>query len=485
MIDLLTKPRKRRQLSSLLSLALDGSRLEGVVARRTNGSLQLQHSFSVTLSLDPLTADAELVGREIRNHLDAAGARERDCVVALPLKWALTTVVDLPDLPPEDVEGFLQLEAERGFHADVSTLHFAASRVRLPSGKEQALLVGIPKHHLSLLEKALRAAKLKPVSFSLGVTALQPPAPKTAGEVLALAVGESQVALQITGGGGVAALRAVEGALETEGGKRMLHAGLVAREGRITLGQLPAELRDSIKRIRIFGPRDLAQQLADEMELRFEPMGLKAEVVSKYAAGEFGFQFPSETPVSPAVSLAALHLAGNTPVFELLPPKVKAWRQVAAKYSSGKWQMVGAAAGIVLLVLLLAFGFQQWQLSRYQSEWLGMSRKVGELEAVSDQIHKFRPWYDDSMRALAILKRLTTAFPEDGSVSARTIEIRDLSAVTCTGTTRDRAGVIKVFEGLRSSSEVSDVRMGNIRGNKPPMQFTFDFRWVEGVKSEN
>src|SRR5204863_5209968 len=90
---------KTSRLSVSLGLALDGSRLDGVVLRRTNGSLQPQQSFSVSLSLDPLTADPELVGREIRNHLDAAGVRERHCVVGLPLKWALTTHVDVPDLP--------------------------------------------------------------------------------------------------------------------------------------------------------------------------------------------------------------------------------------------------------------------------------------------------------------------------------------------------------------------------------------------------
>src|SRR5947208_13353048 len=78
MIDLLNLNKlKRQRLSSLLGIALDGSRLDGLVVRRTNGSLEVQQSFSVSLSLDPLTADAELVGREIRNHLDAAGIRER------------------------------------------------------------------------------------------------------------------------------------------------------------------------------------------------------------------------------------------------------------------------------------------------------------------------------------------------------------------------------------------------------------------------
>ena len=165
---------KRQRLSGVLGLALDGSRLDGVVLRRTNGAVHVQQTFSVSLSLDPLTNDPELVGREIRNHLDAVGIRERQCVVGLPLKWALTTHAEVPDLPEADVSSFLQLEAERGFPCDVQTLHVANSRFQSPSGKQHATLVGIPRNHLVALEQALRAAKLKPVSFSLGITALQP-----------------------------------------------------------------------------------------------------------------------------------------------------------------------------------------------------------------------------------------------------------------------------------------------------------------------
>src|SRR5512136_844872 len=118
---------QHQRLSSALSLALDGSRLDGLVLRRTNGSLQVQQSFSVSLSLDPLTSDAELVGHEIRNHLDAAGVRERNCIVGLPLRWALTTHVDVPSLPEADVASFLQIEAERDFPCDIQTLHLATS----------------------------------------------------------------------------------------------------------------------------------------------------------------------------------------------------------------------------------------------------------------------------------------------------------------------------------------------------------------------
>jgi hypothetical protein len=135
--------------------------------------VQQQGTFSATLSLDPLTAPVELVGREIRNHLDAAGVRERYCVVGLPLKWALTTHTDVPELAEAEIPGFLQIEAERGFPTDVATLHFSTSLCKAPSGKQTAMLVGIPRTHLTMLESVLRAAKLKPVSFSLGIVALQ------------------------------------------------------------------------------------------------------------------------------------------------------------------------------------------------------------------------------------------------------------------------------------------------------------------------
>jgi hypothetical protein len=45
---------KRQRLSSLLGLSLDGSRLDGLTLRRTDGALHLQQPFSVSLSLDPL-----------------------------------------------------------------------------------------------------------------------------------------------------------------------------------------------------------------------------------------------------------------------------------------------------------------------------------------------------------------------------------------------------------------------------------------------
>jgi len=469
---------KRGRLTSLLGLTLDGSRLEGVVLRRTNGSLQCHQTFSVALSLDPLTAAPELVGREIRNHLDAAGVRERRCVVGVPLKWALVAHTELPPLPDADAASLLQLEAERGFPCDVATLRLADSRCPLPAGKQHVMLVGISSAHLSALEQVLAAAKLKPVSFSLGITALQPPDADASRGVLTLAIGESQVGLQVTGGG-VAALRALEGAIEDEGGRRGLQADRVAREARITLGQLPAELRGTVKHIRIFGPRELAQQLADEMELRFEPMGMKVEIVSGYAPNEFGVSLPPETPVSPAFSLAARRLADETPVFEFLPPKPSALQQLVTRYSSGRLGSAGAVAAGVLVLVGSLFLFQQFELILLRSRWSAMSAKVQELDGLQQQIQQYSPWFDGSFRNLTVLRQLTLAFPEDGSVTAKTVEIRDGNTVTCTGTAQDNAALRRTLNQLRTADGVTDVKLQQLRGQSP-MQFSFDIHYGNG-----
>ena len=356
--DFKFKLRPPKKLTGLLGLALDGSRLEGVVLRRNHGALTVLQQFAITLTLDPLTAAPELVGREIRNQLDAAGIRERHCVVGLPLKWVLTTHTELPPLPPADADSLLQVEAERGFHYDLATLQRGDSRAPLTGDRQQVLLAGVPTTQVVALEAVLAAAKLKPVSFGLGICALQSPAADPANGVITLVIGENQVGLQITAAGAVLSLRALEGAVETTSGQPVVLAESVARETRVTYGQLPEELRGQVKRIRIFGPVALARRLADELELRFEPLGFRVEVVTGYAPGELGLILPPEASPTAAFSLAARCLAEQKPPFEFLPPKPNFLEVFAAKYASGRLRSVGLTVGAVLFLVIALFGFQ-------------------------------------------------------------------------------------------------------------------------------
>ena len=98
-----------------------------------------------------------------------------------------------------------------------------------------------------------------------------------------------------------------------------------------------------------------------------------------------------------------------------------------------------------------------------QSQWVKMAKPVGELEVINKQISQFRPWYDESVKGLTILRGVTQAFPEDGSVTAKTVEIRDLGTVTCTGTARNTRSSCRLCRSCarcRKSAMPTLVRLG-------------------------
>jgi hypothetical protein len=471
--------RKKRVPTTALGLALHGSRLEGVLVRRSNGSMQVLKSFNAALALNPLTGDPELVGREIRNHLEQAGIRERRCVVCLPSGWALTLPTEVPDMPDEDLASFLEIEAERSFPYGLEALSIARSVYRSVTGKRFATQIAVPRNHLDQLERSLRAAQLRPASFTLGVSVLQPPEKDYSNGVLALVLGDGSVELQVTCSGGAVLMRSLDSVFESEGVQQRLSTDLLLREIKITLGQLPDDFRDSVRRLRVFGRGEPARRFVSEAAPRLDLMRLKAELVEAYTPNEFTKSLPAGVEVSSAFSAAARCITGVPPTFEFLPPKVSALQQLTHRFSSRKLGWAGAAAAVVLVLAGGAFGVQQFQLSRLRGKWARMERQVHDLEDMQVQIRRFRPWFDNSFRNLTMLRKITEAFPENGVVTAKTLEIREASSVTCSGVASDNQALLKMLDQLRASKDVRDLKVDNIRG-KTPLQFTFNLHWGEG-----
>jgi len=131
---------------------------------------------------------------------------------------------------------------------------------------------------------------------------------------------------------------------------------------------------------------------------------------------------------------------------------------------------------VILLVVGGLFGFQEIQLVQLRAQWNGMKSRVDDLNALQGLISQYRPWFDDSYRALSILRELSLVFPETGAVTAKTIELRDGNIVSCTGTAENNTALLRTLGQLREADTVSDLKVEQIRG-KSPMQFTFEFQW--------
>jgi hypothetical protein len=473
--------RQSRAGATLLGLAFDADRLEVVLLRRANGSVEILKSLTAPLSLEPLSDSPELLGLAIRKILEEAGIKERRCTVCLPLEWLLTLQVRIPELPPDDVESLLQLEAEQGFPFHPETLVIAQSRFRTPAGESYATLAAVPRDHVARLEKALAAARLRPVSVAPALPLLWRPDDSKAGGSVALMAGERRVDLVILGAaGGIALMRTLDGVYDLEEGTRRLDPELLCRELRVTLGQIPPDLRDALRQILVVGSGDAAVEIAEALADAAASWGLAIQPVRTLLPEEFSVSAPNDTPVSRALVPALRSIAGGPHPLEFLPPRVSPWAAFASRYSNRKVAAIGAVAAALAVLVGTAFLVQQIRLWHWQSKWNGISKRVTELDKIQQNIRRYRAWDDDSYRSLAVLRHLTESFPENGTVSAKSVELRPPATVICTGSALNREALISTLEKLRSAREVADIKVEQL-GGKSPIEFTFNFQWTEGA----
>jgi hypothetical protein len=477
---------KKQRPASVLGLNLDGNRLEAIVLRRSGSSLHVNGSLAVPLALSPLGGDPLLVGREIRNHLDQAGIRERRCVLCLPASWLLTIQTQVPDLPEADIDSFLQLEAERGFTSGHESLYIVHSRSRTAGGEQYATLIAIPRNHLDTLEKALRAAQLKPLSFVLGMAALENGQKEGAAGAAAIALGSNSVELGGISGGGLVALRSLDGALDTTGPQKHLDSSLIARELRITLGQLPAAISQDIRSVKVFARGELARQFLGDFGPRVQAMGLRLETMDRASAAEFTETLPVELALSPALAAAANYVRAIASGPEILPPKVNPFQEWMAKRAfTKKLGWAGLTGAVAVLAVIGLFVFQQFEISGWTSTKARLDSETKEIKDAKTQIYRYDSWFDSSHPALNILKTLSTAFPVIGSqASAKSLRIATLSDVTCSGVAQSGGEVYNITDTLRKAAGVSpdSVKTISSSGTPPNVQFTINFQW-EGLTS--
>ena len=107
-----------------------------------------------------------------------------------------------------------------------------------------------------------------------------------------------------------------------------------------------------------------------------------------------------------------------------------------------------------------------------------MKRNVADLESVQQNIRRFRPWFDASPLNLQALESLTAAFPEQGDVWAKNVQIGEDFKVTCNGFAQSQPALLSLLDRLRARPDVTGVQVQQVRGEKP-VQFSLTYKWVQ------
>lgn len=243
------------------------------------------------------------------------------------------------------------------------------------------------------------------------------------------------------------------------------------RELRLTLEQVPVETRQKASVLRLWMPKDSGGAWEQVLRTWCERQALVLEVIASEG-------HPLESGMAACVATANLVQPQTQPI-EFLPEKQSRLSMVLARYNARRFTTLGIVAGSALLVLVLAFLWLEIRGWLLRSEWHSIEARVGEVREVQNSIREYRSWHDHACVNLSVLKAITDAFPDGGSVTARNIEIRGASQVVVTGTMRDNSSLLGVLEILQHNKDVSDLKVDQIRG-KAPAQFTFSFKYTGG-----
>ena len=483
----LAEIKKRLQVRSVVAVTIESGRVAVDVVRRDEHACRVVRSFAVPVGAGAVLADPEKWGQELAAQLAAAGIREKRCVVCVPANWALTTSTEVPDIGADDLRGFLELRAEREFPVAVADLRLAHNAYRLPDGTQHVTLAGVPAKRLDAIDRFIAAAGCRAVSMSLGLDDCLPRHDLPA--ALHFIANGTHVDLIIAAGGGIAAVRSLpgmpvagvgdagdgsNGASGLPGSEAPDSAGAFdaagfAREVRITLGRLPDALRQQVSEARFSGSPTTAETLCVEIRKQLHRMGIESSAQRPVGA---------EPGAHPGAALAAAehHLRQRPVAFELLTPQVNRWQVLQRRFDDRRRRWIAGALAAALILPILTFFVRSRIESRLETEWNGMRRKVADLESLQLRIREFRPWFDPAPQSLQVIESLASAFPEQGDVWAKSVQVGEGNKVSCSGFARSQSALLGLLDRLRARTDVAGVQVQTVRGENP-IQFSITYKW--------
>lgn len=445
----------------MAGIRLDGRTIDVVWLERANGETRVMGRASGECPTDiHRIGVAELV-QALEKTLDQGPARCGYVALALTLDHTYFFQEVAPDLPKEDLEGFLNLRAEREFPFALSELTLARESFTDLDGASRVAVLAARRETLETVQAAL--AKLKLTARHITVEVCGRPAGEAGeGSSVVLVARESRLDLGVFSDSGIWALRSIAA---RDASSEANEVASLARELRISIGQLDPNARRSIKNIYLLGSperREIARKAVANVA---KSLGVeRAEDLDREAWLE---QIVSSSLEKRPVS------------FNFLPERVDRLQQAKQLLAEkkGRW-VASSVAGVVGLTLILLIGQSLW-LSGLQRRWSNMESKVGDLEITQTRIRQIRTWFDPDIHTLNVYQEIVKGFPQNGNVTLEELAIRSRDKVFLVGTAVTEDHITALANALRENPEHAEVANGPREGLSP-VRFSMDVVRVGG-----
>lgn len=442
--------------------------LRVTLLRRRGKTVELEEEAVVPFKSNLIGDDPDISGRELRDEIRSIGTRPGRWLVCIPPQWLVSERVPVPaELALSDEEDYLWLQAEERLPLAVDQIELAVSRCRLGNGRRDNTLFAVSSDRLNHLRQVFREAGLRLQGFLPAAVGLLEASEKEPHATLAIGAGAP--VLQLSAGGGILALRALT--WPSDATDFAVAAKELERQVRLILAGASPSLQADFPAITVVGEKRRARGLLEAWNRR-----RASELTSSLPL----LAAPDVAVCPAAIAVNALY-AGSLQVFS--PGKKPRARAVSRR------RLVRAVplAAAVLAALVAMPMHQQMRLQDLQKEMAALHPVMNSVEQARLRARELSPWYRRQPDSLDVLRTITRAFPEEGTVWLTLLSLSGSEAkdVKLTGAANDIGAWMEMQDALRRSPQVRGLRLTQTRHNDRTGTMTFEltFAWRRGGNS--
>ena len=451
------------------------------------------------------------LGRALGEFLRSRRFSARRAVVGLPLRWAVVKPKEVPPADPSAVAGLLLLQAEREFALEPQDLVFEYAGQSDPSAARTVLLLAVQRKRVESVVAMAEAASLTVEAVTLSAVALAAETGRQfvehAGAVLHVAPGVAELSIHHAGqprvlrhlrtpspagtGGAAPPLATAVGEPPAEvpaDAPRLHDAGAaLTPELRQVLSLVPQNGTAAPTELIVWdgvGLGDATGRWGDTLhvavrEQSIDSLGVTvapdagADGAGAGAGSSHGGRF------APAVALALEGLAPSGVSTDLLHSRLVPKKEARV----GRWTVWAVVLGVTFAA---AIAFAAFDLSSQRRDLNDMKARLKTMKPQIDEARKSierttfaQRWTSTDPKVLALMRDVTTAFPEGGRVWAVSLQLLPDGRVNLNGRATSDTEPLALSTRLRDSRKFSDVEFGGTQPagrNSSEIQFTITFR---------
>lgn len=443
----------------ILGLALDET---GVVATELSvqsGRTEVRRTGELLWGEEIKEDNATILGQRLRHFLREQGFSARRAVVGLAAKWVLTKEIDAPAAAPDVLAGMLSIQAERAFSLSAEELIFDYCGRNNPSEKTPILLLAARRQIVQRIQELTAAAGLQVQAMTISALACSKAlSPKAPASWYGLYTRPTYCEFWAQSQGGPRFIKHVP---MGKNGTPVAYADLLAStvERLVLLSPVPGQAPPH--RITAYDACGLSDELIDGLDRRLGPQISVANGRTELLSQGLGLRDHPDGARAIAAAAVALTGAGTQrPPIDFLNPRIGA-KKVASHKRVVTWGAAAAVVCLIALVVLTVVWRGRSQTLAAANAWLKENdSQIAVAQEMMDRYRYAGSWYSQKPWFLECLKELTTAFPEQPSIWARSLALNENGTGSLVGKTTSEASFHDVLDKMNKNTAVfSDVRI--------------------------